>query len=59
MSGSTLSEETDGFITCSICFFQFDQIIRVPKCLPCSHLFCSSCLKVKFYLKNGLMILCY
>ena len=43
---SNRSEENEEFITCGICFYQYDDELRKPKFLVCSHTFCLSCLKV-------------
>ncbi len=32
------------FLTCSLCTNAYDNETRVPKCLPCLHCFCKSCL---------------
>ena len=29
---------------CSICFFQYDKVIKVPRVLRCGHTFCQTCL---------------
>lgn len=29
---------------CSICFFQYDKIHKVPRVLRCGHTFCQTCL---------------
>ena len=41
-----LSVETEDLVTCSVCLYEYDQNIRQPKCIPCSHTFCSLCLEV-------------
>lgn len=33
------------FLTCSICANPFNDDDRIPKCLPCLHCFCLSCLR--------------
>ena len=42
----TYSEETESFVTCSICLCEFDGETRKPKFLPCAHTLCLECLKV-------------
>jgi len=44
----TYSEETESFVTCSICLCEFDGETRKPKFLPCAHTLCLECLKVTF-----------
>lgn len=44
------SEDIDEFVTCGVCFLEYDEEIRKPKFLPCSHTVCLLCLKV--YIKN-------
>lgn len=39
------------FLTCSICTHTFDDDTRLPKCLPCLHSFCRSCLRT--YIARG------
>ena len=29
---------------CSICFFQYDKLLKVPRVLRCGHTFCQACL---------------
>ncbi|XP_046448000.1 uncharacterized protein LOC124196810 [Daphnia pulex] len=41
----TYSEETESFVTCSICLCEFDAETRKPKFLPCAHTLCLKCLK--------------
>ena len=43
MSGGAGSRLMDR-VSCSICMFQFDSKIHVPKILPCQHTFCLVCL---------------
>ncbi|XP_057376808.1 uncharacterized protein LOC130698043 [Daphnia carinata] len=38
-------EETESFITCSICLCEFDAEFRKPKFLPCAHTVCLKCLE--------------
>ena len=45
MAAAALLNETD-IITCSVCFYEFDEFDHCPKLLPCSHTFCFTCLKV-------------
>jgi hypothetical protein len=30
---------------CSICFFQYDKVQKVPRVLRCGHTFCQACLE--------------
>ena len=46
MSANELNEESDDFVTCSVCLIEYDEDIRRPKYLPCHHSLCSCCIKV-------------
>ena len=48
---ATTNNEED-FITCGVCFLEYDEEIRKPKFLPCSHTFCLPCLQVKVSILN-------
>ena len=30
---------------CSICFFQYDKVHKIPRILRCGHTFCQTCLE--------------
>ncbi len=40
------ASDVEDFITCGVCFFEYDHDDRKPKFLQCSHTVCLSCLKV-------------
>ncbi|KAI9562612.1 hypothetical protein GHT06_010066 [Daphnia sinensis] len=43
---STIAQDNEDFISCSICFINFDEKERVPKYLEkCYHFFCLPCIK--------------
>ena len=46
MAAACTSEETESFVTCSICLCEYDTVVRKPKFLPCAHTLCLKCLKV-------------
>jgi hypothetical protein len=35
---------------CSVCFHKYDDNLKRPKSLPCSHTFCLTCLQVNPFL---------
>ena len=40
---------------CSICFFQYDKLHKVPRILRCGHTFCQTCLdEIKMPLKHSI-----
>ena len=40
---------------CSICFFQYDKVNKVPRILRCGHTFCQTCLEeIKMPLKHAI-----
>ena len=39
--------ELKDLVTCGVCMCLFDEEIRKPKFLPCSHTVCFLCLKVR------------
>ena len=41
-----LNSENEDLITCSTCLSEYNEESRRPKCLPCSHTVCLSCLLV-------------
>ena len=41
-----LSRDDEDFVTCQICFTNFDEGEHVPKYLECKHVFCLTCIKV-------------
>lgn len=40
-------DATEHYITCLVCYLQFDDHQVKPKLLSCSHTVCLQCLKVK------------
>ena len=47
MAAAFLEDETEDMVTCSICLYEYDEKLRLPKYLPkCHHTVCVSCLKV-------------
>ena len=46
MASAVGINESDDFVTCSVCLCEYDDVIRRPKFLPCSHTICVNCLKV-------------
>ena len=45
--------EIEDLITCSVCFLQYDETLRIPKDLQCFHTVCLQCLKVKLRLTRN------
>ncbi|KAI0983891.1 hypothetical protein GJ496_002000 [Pomphorhynchus laevis] len=39
------SDFTDNFLTCPTCLSNFDELVRLPRLLPCSHTICRECLE--------------
>lgn len=39
-------DESEDFITCSVCFLDYEAETRLPKLLPCGHTICIFCLEV-------------
>ena len=38
--------DLEDFVTCGICFCEFDEEKKKPKFLQCSHTICLQCVKV-------------
>ena len=43
---TAVADESEDFVTCGVCLCEYDDGIKKPKFLPCSHSLCLSCLKV-------------
>ncbi|XP_046640762.1 uncharacterized protein LOC124326142 isoform X2 [Daphnia pulicaria] len=39
------NDAAEDFVTCGVCLWEYDEEIRRPKFLPCSHTVCLECLK--------------
>jgi hypothetical protein len=42
--------ELEDFVTCGVCFCEYDHVKRKPKFLQCAHTICYECLQVRHYL---------
>lgn len=42
----------DHLITCQICHNHYDKFIKIPKQLPCQHVFCSPCINMLYENQN-------
>ena len=40
------ASDTEHFVTCGVCFCEFDEDLRKPKFLQCAHTVCLNCLQV-------------
>mmetsp|Transcript_12935 Transcript_12935/g.19459 ORF Transcript_12935/g.19459 Transcript_12935/m.19459 type:complete len:742 (-) Transcript_12935:228-2453(-) len=36
--------DEDSVFSCSICMVEYDEVDRLPRCLPCGHTYCLQCL---------------
>ena len=43
-------DEDEECLHCSVCFHKYDDNLKRPKSLPCSHTFCLTCLQVNPFL---------
>ncbi len=52
MAGAMDENATEHFITCNVCYLQFDEDLVKPKLLPCSHTVCIQCLRVLYLISK-------
>ena len=43
-----MDADLEHFVTCGVCFSEFDEEIRKPKFLQCAHTVCLTCLQVDY-----------
>lgn len=45
-TANVVTDVVEDFVTCGVCLCEYDEEIRKPKFLPCSHTVCFLCLQV-------------
>ncbi len=52
MAAANVNDDEDDLLTCSVCFYEFDEDTHKPKFLACHHTLCLQCVKVALLLPS-------